>query len=275
MATGYATIANGGVTAEPYLIERVESRDGEELYSHEDVTRRALSEDVASDVSYALQQVVQSGSGTEALALDRPAAGKTGTATRSDGAVSSSWFAGYTPQLSTAVMMVRGRGQGQLDGWVPTSSDGKEGYFGGNYPAKAWTAIMGRDLEGAPVEEFPAPAFVDGDADSSDSGSDDDYVPPPAPAPEPTQPPQQAPPTRAPSPSPIQPSPTQPAPTQPSPEEPSPSQPTPGSPDNPLPPTPAPSPSRSPGAGGDGGRDGGGARDRSLVGRAAYPVGSR
>ncbi len=35
-------------------------------------------------MTYALQQVVEYGSGTEALALDRPAAGKTGTATNDD-----------------------------------------------------------------------------------------------------------------------------------------------------------------------------------------------
>ena len=39
----------------------------------------------------------RTGSGTEALALDRPAAGKTGTATNDDGEVSSSWFVGYHP----------------------------------------------------------------------------------------------------------------------------------------------------------------------------------
>ena len=51
------------------------------------------------------------GSGTEALALDRPAAGKTGTATNDDDEVSSSWFVGFTPQISTAVMYVRGKGR--------------------------------------------------------------------------------------------------------------------------------------------------------------------
>ena len=34
MANGYATIANGGRAAEPYIIERVTDADGEELYSH-------------------------------------------------------------------------------------------------------------------------------------------------------------------------------------------------------------------------------------------------
>src|SRR5262249_1370080 len=67
------------------------------------------------------------------------------------------WFTGYTPQLSTSVMYVRGKGNEQLDGWLPS-------YFGGDFPADTWTAIMNKDMEGVPVEEFPLPAYVDGEA---------------------------------------------------------------------------------------------------------------
>ena len=67
---------------------------------------------------YALQQVVQTAPGGSAQALGRPAAGKTGTATNDKDQVSSSWFVGYTPQLATAVMYVRGNGNEQLDGWL-------------------------------------------------------------------------------------------------------------------------------------------------------------
>ena len=47
-----------------------------------------------------------------------PAAGKTGTATNGAARSSSAWFAGYTPQMATAVMYVRGDGDNQLDGLV-------------------------------------------------------------------------------------------------------------------------------------------------------------
>jgi membrane carboxypeptidase/penicillin-binding protein len=117
-----------------------------------------------------MQQVVQNGTGRAALALGRPAAGKTGTATNDKDAVSSAWFTGYTPQLATSVMYVRGDGDDQLDGWLPS-------YFGADYPAETWTAIMQRDMEGLPVEEFPPPAYVDGDA--PDVGHEP-YTPPPA-----------------------------------------------------------------------------------------------
>ena len=77
---------------------------------------------LASDVSYAMQQIVQSGTGQNALALGRPAAGKTGTATNDDGDVSSSWFVGYTPQISTAVMYVRGAATRRSTATCPASS---------------------------------------------------------------------------------------------------------------------------------------------------------
>ncbi|WP_370250123.1 transglycosylase domain-containing protein [Nocardioides sp.] len=178
MANAYATIANGGMRADPYVVEKVTDASGTVLYQHRVEEQRAISADVAADVAYAMQQVIVAGSGSISapLADGRPAAGKTGTATKTGGAVSSSWFAGFTPQYSTAVMYVRGDGNGQLDGWLPTSSDGREGYFGGNYPAKTWNAIMNADHEGLPILQFPDPVYVDGDAPSE---GHEPYTPPP------------------------------------------------------------------------------------------------
>ena len=170
MANAYATIANGGERADVHVIEKIVSKGGETEYSVENDTSRALDKDVASDVSYAMQQVVQNGTGRAALELDRPAAGKTGTATNAKDQVSSAWFVGYTPQMSTAVMYVRGDGDDQLDGWLPS-------YFGAVYPAQTWTAVMSTLMEGVDVEEFPEPAFVDGDA-PDESHEAPTYAPP-------------------------------------------------------------------------------------------------
>ena len=139
-------------------------------------TNRALPEDIASDVSYALQQTVQNGTARTALNLGRPAAAKTGTATNDDEDVSSSWFVGYTPQVSTAVMYVRGRGNEALNGYLPT-------FYGGDYPASTWTAVMTALMEGVEVEDFPPPAFVDGEAPAQGHAP---YTPPP-PEPKPTE----------------------------------------------------------------------------------------
>jgi membrane peptidoglycan carboxypeptidase len=177
MANAYATLAGDGQAAEPYIIEKVELASGETDYQHKVSSDQAVEEDVVSDVSYALQQNVQEGSGTAALELDWPAAGKTGTATNGDGEVSSAWFAGYTRQLSTAVMYVRGKGNEQLQGWLPE-------YFGGAYPAETWTAVMQRAMEGKPIEEFPEPAMLDGEAPSE--GYEPTTAPPTTQAPPPT-----------------------------------------------------------------------------------------
>ncbi|MBA2464396.1 MAG: penicillin-binding protein, partial [Nocardioidaceae bacterium] len=153
MAGAYATLADDGLAKDWFVLSRVRSADGEDLFTHEVRSERVLEADVNSDVSFALQQVVKEGTGRNAQELDRPAAGKTGTATNDDGDVSSSWFVGYTPQLVTAVMYVRGDGNDALNGYMPS-------YFGAEYPTRTWTATMQRILEGVPVEDFPPPAFV-------------------------------------------------------------------------------------------------------------------
>jgi membrane peptidoglycan carboxypeptidase len=162
MANAYATIANGGQRADVHVISKVTDSDGKVLYQYKPHTTQAIKPDIDRDVSYAMQQVVLHGTGANAQAIDRPAAGKTGTATNDDGDVSSSWFVGFTPQLSTAVMYVRGDGDNALNDWLP-DYNGAPGYFGAGYPTATWAAVMKADLVGVPVENFPLPANVTGE----------------------------------------------------------------------------------------------------------------
>ncbi len=155
MANAYATFAAQGRRAEWYVVEEVVDGDGETVYTAEASAERVFSADIASDVSYALQQVVEQGTGTNAGVVTCPAAGKTGTATGAEGEVSSSWFVGFTPKLSTAVMYVRGDGNDQLEGFLPT-------FYGGEYPARTWAAYTQSALEGEECVPFPEPAFVSG-----------------------------------------------------------------------------------------------------------------
>jgi membrane peptidoglycan carboxypeptidase len=161
MANAYATIAAGGKRSDVHVVTKVVDRNGVVRYQWKNNSKQAISEDVAADTSYALQQVVKSGTGRKALALGRPAAGKTGTATApkcatcSETHVSSAWFVGYTPNLSTAVMYVRGKGREALDGWMPS-------YFGADYPTRTWLSTMQVALEGTDVEQFPAAAWLSG-----------------------------------------------------------------------------------------------------------------
>lgn len=177
MANAYATIANRGEHHRWFMIKQVtRASDGKTLWRHKDDTKRVIEQDVADDTSYALQQTAQSGTAIKALGLGRPVAGKTGTATKTGGDVISSWFVGYTPQISTAVMYTRGNGRKSLNDWLVP-------FYGGSYPASTWLNIMRRMHEDLPVESFPPAAWMVADPPTSGHES---YVPPPAPpAPQP------------------------------------------------------------------------------------------
>ena len=151
VANAYATFAAQGVRAVPTVIARVEGSNGGLLYEFEPSTAAAFSAEVANTVTYALNKVATRGTGVTALALDRPSAVKTGT---TDGN-RSAWFAGYTPQLATAVLMAKEDAEG-----LPVSLSGTGGLrtvTGGSFPAAIWTAFMKAALGQAPVAEFPKP----------------------------------------------------------------------------------------------------------------------
>ena len=159
MANAYATYANKGKSAKWYMIEKVEDAQKRELYKHKVVEKQTVSEDIAADVTSALQGVVSNGSGTNGR-TQCPTAGKTGTATAGaddNQHVSSSWFIGYTPKLVTAVMYARGKGNENLEGYLlPT-------FFGGQYPAKTFANFMIPSLNGTDCGSFPPAANLDGD----------------------------------------------------------------------------------------------------------------
>ena len=150
VANSYATFAASGIRATPTFVKKVMGSNGGVLYEHSPDLTSQFTAETANTVSYALSKVVTNGTAFAAMALERPAAAKTGT---TDGN-KSAWFAGYTPQLSTAVLMAK-----EIDG-LPVSLSGTGGLgtvTGGSFPAAIWTAFMKAALEGLPVAEFPAP----------------------------------------------------------------------------------------------------------------------
>jgi membrane peptidoglycan carboxypeptidase len=166
LAAAYATFAAGGAHAPWYTVEAVHRDNGGLLYQANPVPVRAVSADVAADVTYALSQVVAdpSGTGAAAAGLGRPAAGKTGTAALRPDTTTSAWFVGYTPQLATSVAFYRGDGTASLDG-----VGGMDTFFGGGYPTRIWTDFMARALAERPVQEFPPPAGIGGDVEPTAS----------------------------------------------------------------------------------------------------------
>ena len=153
MAEAYATFAARGLHAEPYLVQRVVSPEGDVLFDAQPQTRQALAQHTADDVTYAMQQVVRSGTGTRArLSGGREAAGKTGTAASEEGDTLAVWFAGYTPQLSVAVSVNR-EDNAPIDDIAGTVS-------GGRVSAAVFSEFMDEALEGAEELEFEPPAYA-------------------------------------------------------------------------------------------------------------------
>ncbi|HZX07323.1 transglycosylase domain-containing protein, partial [Kribbella sp.] len=172
MAEAYATFAADGVYAPLHVIAEVKGQDGKVLFTDKSLDKQktqAFPQDIARTVNYALQDVVTDGTGTGAKDLGRPVAGKTGTAggvavedrakdkacggCMQGSATLTSWWTGYTPQLSTAVVYRAGKtGESNLD---PYSSD--KAFFGGNWPLQTWLAFMKPALEGEPEASFPDP----------------------------------------------------------------------------------------------------------------------
>ena len=118
LATGYAALANGGYAVSPYIIDRIESKDGQILYQadpavvcHDCIE---ISEEESSDIAYQedtpklaervmdervnflinsmLKDVIRRGTGKKAMQLGRyDLAGKTGTTNDQKDA----WVSGY------------------------------------------------------------------------------------------------------------------------------------------------------------------------------------
>ena len=151
LASSYATLAAGGVYAEPMAIRRVVLPSGKEDTAAGwgvPKRRRAVSEGTAAIVTRILEQNMQSGTGTRA-AFGRPAAGKTGTNEEHKDA----WFAGYTPDLATTVWIGYTRGE------IPMESVHGIAVSGGSFPAEIWRLFMEPALDGVEPRSFPEPNF--------------------------------------------------------------------------------------------------------------------
>jgi penicillin-binding protein 1A len=146
MATGYSTLANDGVHCQPFAITRVVLPEGRKLYQHRPQCKKSIDPAIAHLVTAMLQRVVCCGTGTAAN-IGRPIAGKTGTAQD----YTNVYFAGYTPQVATAVWV--GFPQGQ----IPMDSYYGQSVYGGTVAAPIWHSFMVKAMAGMPVEGFPGP----------------------------------------------------------------------------------------------------------------------
>jgi membrane peptidoglycan carboxypeptidase len=154
LANAYATFAAEGVYAKPFIINEVQGPNKGILYQGRIQAQEVFRKDVMADLTYALNQVTIKGTGAVVGArLNRPAAGKTGTA--NDNA--SAWFNGYTPEVAASVAFYRDNATESLNG-----IGGLNSVTGGSFPARIWAEFVKGYLGKAPVQDFPPAANIGG-----------------------------------------------------------------------------------------------------------------
>lgn len=172
-AAGWTVFANGGYKVEPYLIERIENRDGQTIFlanppsipsegtapadnlspdqlladnelEPQLMAERVIDERTAYIMTDMLKDVIKRGTGRRALSLNRSdLAGKTGTTNESK----DSWFVGYNSDYVTSVWA----------GFDQPESLGRNEY-GGTIALPIWIDYMAYALKDKPMHQMKEPA---------------------------------------------------------------------------------------------------------------------
>ena len=147
MTAAYATFANGGMRPAPILIRRVETTEGEVLFTASPHADRAVSEATAFLITNMMADVVNSGTGWQArrVGFTLPAAGKTGTTND----YRDAWFVGYTPHLATGVWV----------GYDQPRTIMRNGYAG-DLAVPLWGRFMSAATRGDKPDNFKAPRTI-------------------------------------------------------------------------------------------------------------------
>lgn len=157
MASVYQTFANRGVHCEPRAILSMTKLDGSEvigpdgkpLVPPEVKCSQVVRQEVADGVSYALQGVMEYGTG-KSLGIGRPAAGKTGTAQNN----THLWFVGFTRQVVAAVWTGNASGDIPLH-FKTINGVYKKYWYGGDLSGPIWQDFMSKATKGMPKKGLP------------------------------------------------------------------------------------------------------------------------
>ena len=143
MCAAYATIANGGEYNKPTLYSKVVDHDGNVLLDGTGESHTVIKDSTAYLLTSAMEDVVNSGTGTACQLPNMPVAGKTGTTTSNK----DLWFCGFTPYYTCAVW-------GGYD-------DNKECNYDTSFRFRLWKGIMSRIHENLEEKDFKVPSSVE------------------------------------------------------------------------------------------------------------------
>ena len=141
----YSIFANLGYYIEPVFITKIVDREGNVIEINKIEKKQVIEANTAYIMTSLLESVVKEGTGLRARALNRPAAGKTGTTNN----LNDAWFVGYTPRYITGVWV----------GFDNESSLGKS-ETGSRAASPIWLDFMKEILKDKPVRVFNVPEGV-------------------------------------------------------------------------------------------------------------------
>ena len=159
MASAFATFANDGKYCEPIAIDSVTDATGAQLPAQTPNCKDAIEPEVARGVAYAMQEVLNRGSGSLirpriSTRTNFPIAAKTGT----NDTNSSTWVAGYTKGLATATWFGDPLGNQQRAGQNVTINGkfykGIDGYM---IAGPQFSNYMAQVAPAYGTDAFPAP----------------------------------------------------------------------------------------------------------------------
>lgn len=159
MASAYATFAARGEHCDARPVTEIRNSDGGVFKEYPARCQQVMKTSTADGVNQILRGVVEPGGFGSALALGKPAAGKTGTI-NSNMAV---WFVGYTPTMATSAMVA---GADENGNWVTLNGQVVGGSSigtasGSTLAGPMWADAMRGVNDTLPFEDFVSPSFGD------------------------------------------------------------------------------------------------------------------
>lgn len=145
IANAYTTLQTNGMLAEPVMLVRVADGAGKVLEERHAAPEQVLNPAVAFLATSLMRSVVEEGTAVAVLELNRPAAGKTGTAQE----FRDAWFSGYTADYVASAWV-------GFDDHEPIGP----GETGGRAALPIWLGFMRTAHQGLPPRDFPVPEGV-------------------------------------------------------------------------------------------------------------------